>query len=58
MLFEKSGHFDNGCPCVRCAAKNCDGCQDEEVRKKGYAVDTDKLCPAAKEYCEGGREDE
>ena len=53
MLFKKCGHYSGNCPCLLCQ-KECYGCSDAP---EGYAVDTEKLCDAAKAYCENGREE-
>ena len=53
MLFEECGHYSGECPCLTCE-KECAGCQ---VAPDGYAVDTDRLCKRAREYCESGRKD-
>ena len=57
-LYECCGKFEGFCPCGHCKdffADRCDGCHG--TAPEGYAVDTDKLCLAAKQYCESGRDD-
>lgn len=53
MLFEECGHYSGKCPCLTCN-EECAACQ---VAPDGYAVDTDRLCKRAREYCESGRKD-
>lgn len=53
MLFEECGHYSGECPCLTCN-EECAACQ---VAPDGYAVDTDRLCKRAREYCESGRKD-
>lgn len=53
MLFKNCAHYSGDCPCLMCDKDcNCD-----HTAPKGYTVDTDKLCDAAKTYCENGREE-
>lgn len=54
MLFEECGHYSGECPCLTCN-EECVACQ---VAPDGYAVDTDRLCKRAREYCESGREND
>lgn len=56
MKYKRCDHYsyEGDCPCLDCedlARGTCEGCMGCE----GYAVDTDKLCPKAKAYCENGR---
>ncbi len=53
MLFKECGHYSGECPCLTCN-EECAACQ---VAPDGYAVDTDRLCKRAREYCESGRKD-
>lgn len=54
MLFDECGHYSGKCPCLTCK-KECSACL---VVPDGYAVDTDRLCNKAREYCERGREND
>ena len=57
-LYKECGHYEGHCPCFTCSDHyngRCNGCLD--AKSEGYAVDTDKLCLAAKLYCEKGRDD-
>lgn len=54
MLFKECGHYSGEFPCLTCN-EECAACQ---VAPDGYAVDTDRLCNRAREYCESGREND
>lgn len=54
MLFEECNHRGGLCPCIFCS-RTCNCCS---TAPDGYAVDTDRLCKRAKEYCESGREND
>lgn len=56
--YKYCARFDSRCPCFTCKDRyygRCGGCLDTETEE--YAVDTDKLCIVAKEYCESGRDE-
>lgn len=52
----RCGHYVNDeiCPCMECVSLSCRGCL-ELTEDSPFAVDTDKLCDAARRYCERGR---
>ena len=57
-LYKECGHYEGLCPCLTCTDRfqgRCEGCMATDYRLG--AVDTDKLCLAAKQYCESGRDD-
>jgi hypothetical protein len=57
-LYKECGHYGGSCPCILCKDRcydRCGGCIGTETEE--YIVDTDKLCEAAKQYCESGRDD-
>ena len=53
MLYKECEHNGGLCPCIFCS-RACNCC---ETAPDGYAVDTDRLCKRAREYCESGRKD-
>ena len=61
MLYTNCGHYapyGQGCPCVTCPDDTYSMCTRnclEQDLPKGCAVDTEKLCPRARVYCENGR---
>ncbi len=56
MKFQKCNHYDGKCPCLKCENTGvCMACNDTEVHKAGFAVETENLCEAARKYCESGR---
>ena len=52
--YKECGHYDGRCPCVACE-RPCGGCFEHRGEGEGCTVDTDRLCKAAKLYCESGR---
>lgn len=57
MKFKTCNKYDGLCPCLRCENTACHGCFAHR-RKDGVGIDTDRLCPTAKAYCESGRDDQ
>lgn len=52
--FDKCGHYSDRCPCLDCRINCGYWCFNETE----CAVDTDKLCEKAKQYCESGRDED